>query len=205
MGIELSNQKSFISDARRNQIINAAITTLDEIGYVNASLAQIAKRAAISTALISYHFNDKNDLMNHTLMTVLANTTSYVLERVKFEKQYREKLHIFILASLEYQSQHRNHYNALLEIVFNARTHEGVHYYKLNDNEEDPILLELQAILSEGQKAGEFRAFNVYVMANAIQGAIGEYMGNLNLSAKIDPLTYGAELVSLFDRVVLSG
>lgn len=201
----MSNPKSFISDARRNQIINAAITTLDEIGYVNASLAQIAKRAAISTALISYHFNDKNDLMNHTLITVLSNTTSYVLERVKHEKGYREKLHIFILASLEYQSQHRNHYNALLEIVFNARTHEGVPYYKLNDNEEDPILLELQAILSEGQKAGEFREFNVYVMANAIQGAIGEYMGNLNLSAKIDPLTYGAELVSLFERVVLSG
>jgi hypothetical protein len=57
-------KQSFIAEARRAQIIEAAIRTLDEIGYVQASLAQIAKRAGISTALISYHFSDKDDLMN---------------------------------------------------------------------------------------------------------------------------------------------
>lgn len=42
-------KQSFIAEARREQIIEAAINTLDEIGYVKASLAQIAKNAGIST------------------------------------------------------------------------------------------------------------------------------------------------------------
>ncbi|MEQ6854825.1 TetR family transcriptional regulator [Lysinibacillus capsici] len=53
-----SNKNTFIQEARKQQIIEATIATLDDIGYVKASLAQIAKRASISTALISYHFVD---------------------------------------------------------------------------------------------------------------------------------------------------
>ena len=105
---------------------------------------------------------------------------------------------------LEYQGSHRKRFNALLEIVFNARTPDNVPYYKLSDGEEDPLLLELQAILSGGQQHGEFGAFNVHVMANAIQGAIGEYMGNHNLAANLDPLAYAEELVRIFDKAVLN-
>ena len=54
---EADERQSFIAEARREQIIEATIATLDEIGYVNASLAQIAKRAGISTPLISSYPN----------------------------------------------------------------------------------------------------------------------------------------------------
>lgn len=195
--------KSFIADARRTQIINAAITTLDEIGYVRASLSQIAKRAKISTGLISYHFKDKEDLMNHTLLTVLENTTSFVSDNLKVAKSNRDKLHTYILSSLAYQDKHREQYHALLEIIFNARTPDNIPYYKLNDGEEEPLLIQLQAILRNGQEQSEFREFNVLVMANAIQSAIVEYVGNPTLSAKIDPTTYSEELVALFDRAIL--
>jgi TetR/AcrR family transcriptional regulator, transcriptional repressor of bet genes len=196
-------RQSFIGEARRNQIINAAITTLDEIGYVNASLAQIAKRADISTALISYHFKDKVDLMNHTLMTVLDNTTSFVMDQVNSAETYRDKLHSHISASLEYQSKHRPQFNALLEIIFNARTDDNTPYYKISDGEEDDLLLELQAILREGQNQGEFRVFNVQAMSNAIQGAIGEFMGNSNLASQMDALTYSRELIGIFDQAII--
>src|SRR5215216_6481258 len=49
--------------ARRAQIIAAAIETIAELGYTRASFAQIAKRAGLSsTGLISYHFASKKDL-----------------------------------------------------------------------------------------------------------------------------------------------
>ncbi|MBZ0306358.1 MAG: TetR family transcriptional regulator [Anaerolineae bacterium] len=197
--------ESFITSARRTQIIQAAIKTLDEIGYVKASLAQIARRAGISTALISYHFKDKDDLMNHTLIAVLTNTTSFVLERTQPKSTYREKLHTYILSSLTYQTTHRDQYHALVEIIFHARTPDNIPYYRFNDGEEDPLVLELQTILSQGQKQGEFRDFNVPIMANAIQGAIGEYMGSANLYSTIDAATYGDELVKIFDSAVLRG
>src|SRR5688572_10818784 len=96
-------KSSFIAEARREQIREAAIQTLDEIGYVKASLAQIASRAGISTALISYHFADKSDLMNHLLKKLIERSTAYILEKVHQESTPWERLNTFIVASLAYQ------------------------------------------------------------------------------------------------------
>lgn len=197
-------KQSFISEARRAQIVDAAITTLDEIGYVYASLAQIAKRAGISTALISYHFKDKNDLMDHTLMMLLNDVASYVLERTNAAATPREKLHAYIASSLAYQGTRPKHNTALIEIVFHARTPENVPYYKLSDGEEEPLVLVLQQILRDGQTKGEFCEFNVLVMASVIQGAIGEYMANTSISAQVDLESYSAELVQIFDKAIIS-
>ncbi|WP_127583729.1 TetR/AcrR family transcriptional regulator [Paenibacillus koleovorans] len=196
-------KSSFIAEARRAQIIGAAITTLDEIGYVGASLAQIAKRAGISTALISYHFRDKTDLMDHTLMSLLGEASEYVRQRTQGAVTAREKLHAYVLASMAFQGTNPKHYVALLEIVFNARTPDNVPYYKLNDDEVEPAVLELQHILRDGQASGEFRAFHIDVMTYAIRGAIGEYLMNPALTNAVNLETYSEELLRIFDRVVL--
>jgi len=203
----MSNKKtdeksSFISEARRAQIIEAAIATLDEIGFAHCSLSKIAKRAGISTALISYHFKDKQDLMDQTLMTLLDSATSYVVERTKNAKTPWEKLRAYIEASLAYQSAYPKRNHALIEIIFHARTPENIPYYKLGDEDEEPLMLELQQILREGQASGEFGDFNVDVMATAIRGAIGEYMVNPNFSTKIDLDLHAAELVKIFAKAV---
>ncbi|WP_308637219.1 TetR/AcrR family transcriptional regulator [Paenibacillus silvisoli] len=198
-------KQSFITEARRSQIMNAAIATLDEIGYVNASLAQIAKRAGISTALISYHFKDKNDLMDHTLMMLLEESSAYVLERTAKAGTALERLHAYISASVAYQGTRPMHNTALIEIVFHARTPENVPYYKLGDTDDDPMVALLKQILCDGQANGEFRAdFNVLVMASVIQGAIGEYLANANLIAEVDLETYSAELARTFDRAIVA-
>jgi AcrR family transcriptional regulator len=195
-------KSSFIAGARREQIIEASIKTLDEIGYAKASLAQIAQRAGISTALISYHFADKNDLMNHLLIKLLEKSTSYILERVHRESTPEEKLDSFIVASLAYQSTHLAHNTSLLEIVFNARTPDNIPYYKLSDDEDDLLLRELQQILYDGQKQGVYRTFNVNVMCSMIQGAIGEYMPISAVTKKVDLETYSSELVKIINQAV---
>jgi TetR/AcrR family transcriptional repressor of bet genes len=194
---KVEGKQSFIAEARREQIVEAAVKTLDEIGYQNASLSQIAKRAGISTALISYHFLDKTDLMNHLLTKLLEGSTFYILERVQHEHTAVEKLKAFITASLAYQGTHPTRYTALLEIIFNARTPDNVPYYKLGDDEEDQVMVELQQILREGQDKGEFGAFHVKVMASMIQGAIGEYMAHADITTKVDLETYSRELVKI--------
>ncbi|MCR8843504.1 TetR family transcriptional regulator [Paenibacillus sp. SC116] len=194
-------KQSFIAAARREQIIEAAVQTLDDIGYVNASLAKIAKQAGISTALISYHFSDKNDLMNHLLIKLVERSSSYILERVNQGRTPEEKLEAYIAASLAYQVTHPAHQTALIEIIFNARTPEQVPYYKLGaeEDEEDALMSTLHSILREGQQQGVFGNFHVTVMANVIQGSIGEYM--LNTSTKdVDLETYSSELISIIQQ-----
>ncbi|WP_028596388.1 TetR family transcriptional regulator [Paenibacillus assamensis] len=197
-------KQSFIAAARREQIIEAAVQTLDDIGYVNASLAKIAKRAGISTALISYHFSDKNDLMNHLLIKLVERSTSYVLERVAQGNTPEEKLEAFITASLAYQVTHPAHQTALIEIIFNARTPEQVPYYKLGaeEDEEDALVSTLQHILREGQQQGVFGNFHVAIMSNVIQGAIGEFL--LNPSTKdVDLETYSSELIRIIQQATM--
>ncbi|WP_188455122.1 TetR/AcrR family transcriptional regulator [Virgibacillus oceani] len=193
---------SFIAEARREQIIEAAIQTLDEIGYVKASLSQIAKRAGISTALISYHFSDKNDLMNQLLMKLLERFTSYILGKVRQEEAPERKLDTFIMASLAYQGTHHARNTALIEIIFNARTPDNIPYYKLGDDDEDQIMYELQQILRDGQEKGIFGTFHVEVMANVIQGAIGEYMMNSNITSKVELETYSDELIDIVEKAI---
>ncbi|SEO61120.1 TetR/AcrR family transcriptional regulator [Paenibacillus sp. OV219] len=197
------SKQSFIAEARREQIVEAAIKTLDEIGYVSASLSQIAKRAGISTALISYHFADKNDLMNDLIMRLLEQSSSYILERVSRADTAREKLRLFIEASLAYQGTHPARNAALLEIIFNGRTPDNIPYYKIgDDDEEDLVVTELKRILGEGQQNGEFGAFHVDVMASVIQGAIGEYMSYTGITKRVDLETYANELVEIVSKAV---
>jgi len=197
------NSSSFIHQARRNQIIDATIETLDEIGYVKASLAQIAKRANISTALISYHFANKHDLMDGLLATLVEKSTTYILNQVDKENAPLKKLDMFIQASLEYQYKHPQQYTALVEIVFHSRTADNTPYYKLNDDEEDPLLNVLQQILRSGQAEGIFGDCHLEVLSNTIQGAIGEYMFNSSLTKKVPIDMYSAELIRIVHRVLL--
>lgn len=202
--MNLGKQQSFISEARRDQIIEATIQTLDEIGYVKASLAQIAKRAGISTALISYHFTDKQDLMNHLLMNLLERTNAYILGQVYRENGTQEKLAAFIQSSLEYQNAHPARNAALVEIIFNARTPDNTPYYKLGDDDENILLDELQKILLSGRNEGVFEDCNIDVVANMIQGAVGEYMFNQALSKKVDVKTYAAELIRIVNKALMA-
>lgn len=63
MGDYMENKQYLIADARKEQIIKAAIEVLEELGYHITSLSKIANKAKISTGLISYHFSGKEDLM----------------------------------------------------------------------------------------------------------------------------------------------
>lgn len=171
-----SHKNTFIQEARKQQIIAATITTLDDIGYVKASLAQIAKRATISTALISYHFADRQDLIDQSLQALLEQSATFILTKTYAADDPATQLANFIEASIAYQATHPKENAALLEIIFNARTAEDVPYYKISDDGEDPLLKALCKILEDGKEQGTFTVDSVPVMAKVIQGAIGEYM-----------------------------
>lgn len=170
----MENRQSFIAEARKEQIIKASIEVLREIGYVSASLAKIAKKAHISTGLISYHFSGKEDLMNNTLMYLVEQEWSFINERVAQKETSTKQLIAFIEASLAYQVTNRTNNIALIEIVFNARTSDYIPYYLIEDDEEDLKNGLLKKILLQGQESKEFGDFHTQVIETIIQGAISE-------------------------------
>jgi TetR/AcrR family transcriptional regulator, transcriptional repressor of bet genes len=193
-------QLSFIEAARRAQIVAATIATLAEIGYAKASFVQIAKRAQITPSLISYHFADKDALIAHTLETIASAWDAEVQAQVGMHAGAPDQLRAYIMASVGYMGARPAHFAALIEIVFNARTAEGVLLYR-SESEEEPTLTLLKEILLRGQQRGEFRSFAIHAMAVAIRGAINEFFGEMH-KPQCSLESYSAELVELFARAV---
>lgn len=168
----MENKQYLIAEARREQVIKAAIKVLTEIGYHSTSLSKIANKANISTGLISYHFSGKEDLMKNTLMYVVEHERAYIKEKVASKQTYMEKLLTFIEASLAYQGTNRENSDAMLEIVFNGRTADNIPYYRAEVHEEEELSVLLKDILHKGQEAKEFGDFDPQVTAIVIRGAI---------------------------------
>ncbi|MED3395397.1 TetR/AcrR family transcriptional regulator [Bacillus wiedmannii] len=194
---------SFIAEARREQIILACIDTLEEVGYNNLSLTKVAKRAKISTGLISYHFNDKLYLMNRTLQFLADKQHEFISNRVLLAQSEINKLEAFIEAHLAYQETHYKNNIALIEIVFNARNEENVPYYRIEDDEEDEALRTmLLDILKTGQQNGVFsNSFRIDTLASFILGAIEERMLKANSSISIE--NYSDELIKMVKKLTI--
>jgi AcrR family transcriptional regulator len=190
-------EQSAAALARRTQIIESAIATIAEVGYGNASFAQIAKRAGISsTRLISYHFDDKNELMRAVVEAVLAAAAQYMQPRLQAATTAAEVLAAYIESNLEFIQEHPAHIRAVIDIAGNARAADGTPLVAPPTGAGAVALLVQH--FKAGQAAGEFRAFDPAVMAVSLRAAIDAAAGRLAEQPDLDLKAYAAELVSLF-------
>ncbi|MBV9711803.1 MAG: TetR family transcriptional regulator, partial [Ktedonobacteraceae bacterium] len=72
------NQPTFTEAARRTQIIECAIETIATLGYAQASLAQIAKRAGISKGVIVYYFKSREELIKQVVKAIFTDAASFI-------------------------------------------------------------------------------------------------------------------------------
>lgn len=56
-----------VTEQRRQQIVDAAITVMGRDGFAAASIDEITREAGISRGLVSYHFRDKAELLSAVL------------------------------------------------------------------------------------------------------------------------------------------
>ncbi|ERM06773.1 transcriptional regulator BetI [Pantoea agglomerans] len=68
---------------RRRQLIDATLSTINEVGINDATIAQIARRAGVSTGIISHYFKDKNGLLEATMRDVTRQLREAVLSRLE--------------------------------------------------------------------------------------------------------------------------
>ncbi|MDV0444609.1 HTH-type transcriptional regulator BetI [Methanimicrococcus sp. At1] len=187
-----SSQNSIIAGLRREQILDAAALTLIETGYTGTSLAEIARRADISTALISYYFPTKKELIETLRVSLLQKQENYVHEKVAKAETPLEMLYIYIRACLAYSEERRQENEALMEIIYNARNENGIPYYKLFGNDETELL---EKILEAVQRKGGFPGMNPKSLAIIINGAVRGYTMDSNISDRPDYETYCDDLI----------
>ena len=186
--------RTFTEQARRAQIVAAAVDTIADLGYGQASFARIARRAGLSsTGLISYHFASKGDLMTQVAQDVFEAISAHMAARMAGAPTPAAALETYIRGSAEFVAGHRRQMKAVLEIFMNG----GVSY---EPGTELVVLSPVEEILRAGQKAGEFRDFDPRVMAAVIQRAIDGLPFLLETHPDIDLGAYADELATTFAR-----
>ena len=189
--------RTFTETARRAQIVKAAIDTIAELGYGQASLARIAETAGTSKSVIVYHFGGKDELIRELVSEVVARGVAYMEPRIDAEPTGAGKLRAYIESNLAFMRKNRNDMVAIVEIVLNARSADGSRLYDFSVQDEG--VAALQQLLAYFQGTGEFRAgFDPHVMAMAIRAAINAVPAQLARDPALDVGHHAHELADLF-------
>jgi AcrR family transcriptional regulator len=189
-------ERTFIETARRAQIAAAAIDVIAEAGYAGASFARIAERLGISRGLISYHFDNKDDLIKQVVHEAAEQAIAHIRPRVLAESTGPGTLRAYIQSNLAFMRDHRNNVIAMIEI---SRSAEGRRIFS-GDTAVINAVGALEHGLSDFQTAGQLRSdFDPHVMAIAIRAAIEAASPLLAMDPEFDIDNYASEIITVFD------
>jgi len=190
--------RTFTELARRAQIAQCAAEAITEVGYADASMAEIARRAGVAKSVVSYHFSDREGLMGEVLRIALATYATFMKSRMDGAASVSGKLRAYLTGTAEYIAEHRIWHVAVIEIAFNATSADGrplVATMPLQAPEPS-----VEDILRQGQRGGELRDFDVTVVAGVMRSAITHALVMRQRGDPgIDLGAYAEELVRLFD------
>ena len=188
--------RTFTETSRRTQIVAAAIETIAREGYPRASFARIARQAGLSsTGLISYHFASKRELVEQVVGTVYAELGTFMAEQMEGQPTAAAALRTYISANVRFAATHHTQMQALMNIFVSG----DLDYDAASDGR---ATAPVEQLLHWGQRTGEFRDFDVPVMATSLQRSVEgpsfllareQEGGSLDLDHYVD------ELVTLFD------
>jgi AcrR family transcriptional regulator len=192
--MRVTDERSFTANARRAQIIAATIETIAELGYGQASFARIAERAGLSsTRLISYHFAGKQELIEQIITEVYGQIGRFMAERLAGVTTAAGALRGYIEGTVDFIATHRTQMKALLGIFL-----AGALPYEPTGTEL-VTLAPVERILRDGQRAGEFRAFDTRVLAASIQRSLDGIPMLLESHPDLDLAVCADELATVYD------
>lgn len=68
---------------RRRQLIDATLEAMNEVGMHDATSAQIARRAGVSTGIIGHYFQGQKCLLEATMRDITSQLRDAVLNRLR--------------------------------------------------------------------------------------------------------------------------
>ncbi|MEK0083011.1 betaine-aldehyde dehydrogenase [Benzoatithermus flavus] len=85
---------------RRQQLIEATVDVMAEVGFAATTLAQIGKRAGASPGLVAHYFGDKDGLLEATMRSLATRLWRGTARRLAAAEEPRARLQAVIEANL---------------------------------------------------------------------------------------------------------
>lgn len=199
ISISTNSTPSITEQARRQQIVQAAVASIADVGYGKTSFARIAERAGLSsTGLISYHFRGKRQLDAAIAAFVLEDLGAWMYQHMSGAADPPAALESYIRSLIGYMQERPSHLAAFADLVL----HGALEWESGDQTQATSALVD---ILRQGHKSGQFRPFDVDVMANTIQRSLDGIPFLQRANPDLDLDAYAAELVELFRRATMAG
>ena len=93
--------KRDIEEARRGALIRAAIGAIDGEGSLGVTMAEIARRAAVSPALAHHYFGSKEQLLVETVRSLLKQLRDDTVKALTAAATPRERLSAMVRVSFQ--------------------------------------------------------------------------------------------------------
>lgn len=191
--------RSFIEQARRRQIIDAAIEAIAELGYRGASFVQIAKRAGISASLIPYHFTSKAELVAAVAASIDADLDAALGAATEQAVSYLAAARALMDGFVRYADRHRSQMLTLQQLSLGMSPSERAAHPVLH---EEHALRDWQEFLREGRDAGEFRDLDLRTGAVALHGMLTAIPRELFVNPDADVDGLADELATVVERAI---
>lgn len=117
--------KSARPESRRRALIGAALREISDRGSLDVTVAQIASRAGVSSALAHHYFGAKEDLMLATMRHLLAEFGADAAAALRRAEGPRARLSAVIRASFAPEQFHRATISAWLTFYAKALSAPG--------------------------------------------------------------------------------
>lgn len=185
---------TFIEQARRRQIVDAAVETVARQGFGAASLAAIARTAGVSKGVISYHFSGKEELMEACVVSVYTGIAERVVPKLEGLGAL-DLIREHILAVAHDGMTHRDEILAVGEIVTHLRTKDGALRFTMRDNED--LYRALEYMYAAAEAEGVAREFDHRVMAVTVQSGLDAMFGYWAAHPEHDLMEHAEQLADL--------
>lgn len=201
--VSKTKKPTLIEEVRRKQIVETAIETIAQRGFSGTTLSDIAQQAGVSTGVITYHFRNKDDLMEQSIKKLFEEPNSFVLARVDRATTHRARLRAYIQANVDFMRDHRSHSVALIYFFGSISSDQERH--RIMMRQHAAIRKYLCKILKAGQASGEFGPFHAETVAQLIFAAIEGIMIQLTLDEGAADLARCAEeLIAMAEGRILA-
>lgn len=82
---------------RRQQLIEATMSSIDEVGLAESTIMQISRRAGVSAGIISHYFGGKDGLLEATMLYILNDLRQSVTKRRQALESEDARAHLYAI------------------------------------------------------------------------------------------------------------
>ena len=173
-------ERTFIEEARRAQILDAAQKIFLKRGFEKSSVAEIADAIGVSKGVILYHFGNKAELGKAVLEAALQAYGDHITQHLQQLKTGKTKLLAFPGVCAEYIETHRDGFLLYIDTLgsFGDADHKRAFMAEADQTQRKYLM----SIIDECKAEGFLARINTQHLADTIQafvdGIMSQYCAN---------------------------